>query len=107
MTAQQLLAGKWAILILHELSSGIKRFNELQKSIDITQATLANQLKKLEGEGLISRKVYAEVPLRVEYSLTEIGKQFQPVLDSVQDWGSQYISYLHEKNEAKRKAEDS
>lgn len=107
VTAQQLLAGKWAILILHELSSGIKRFNELQKSIDITQATLANQLKKLEGEGLISRKVYAEVPLRVEYSLTEIGKQFQPVLDSVQDWGSQYISYLHEKNEAKRKAADS
>ena len=98
VTAQQLLAGKWAILILHELSEGTKRFGELQKSIDITQATLSSQLKKLEEEGLITRTVFAEVPLRVEYSLTEIGRQFDPVLDMIEKWGGEYIKYLHRKN---------
>lgn len=98
VTAQQLLSGKWAILIMHELSAGTKRFGELQKSIDIAQATLATQLKKLEEEGLVSRTVYAEVPLRVEYDLTEIGREFEPVLDSIQTWGEKYIDYLHSKN---------
>lgn len=94
VTSQQLLAGKWAILILHELSNGTKRFNELQRNIDITQATLSTQLKNLQNEGLIERKVYPEVPPRVEYSLTEIGQSFQPVLDSIEEWGYQYIDYL-------------
>lgn len=101
VTAQQLLSGKWAILILHELSSGPKRFNELQKSIDITQATLATQLKKLEAEGLISRIAYPEVPVRVEYSLTEIGLEFSPVLADIETWGQKYIAFLHQKNLAK------
>ena len=98
VTAQQLLAGKWAILILQKLSEGPKRFGELQKQIDITQATLATQLKTLEAEGLIHRELFPEVPPRVEYSLTEIGQAFKPVLDSIEVWGNQYIDYLREKN---------
>ena len=98
VTAQQLLAGKWAILILQQLSEEPKRFNQLQKEIDITQATLASHLKNLESEGLICREVFAEVPPRVEYSLTEIGEQFRPVLDSIETWGYQYIDFLKKKN---------
>lgn len=94
VTSQQLLSGKWVILILHQLSDGPKRFNELQRSIDITQATLSSQLKNLQKEGLISRKVYPEVPPRTEYSLTEIGRSFQPVLDAIEKWGYEYIDYL-------------
>ena len=104
VTAQQLLAGKWAILILQQLSEGPQRFNQLQKHIDITQATLANHLKTLEAEGLIHREVFPEVPLRVEYSLTEIGKQFRPVLDSIEKWGYQYIDYLENKNNAQNQS---
>lgn len=96
VTAQRLLSGKWAILILQKLSEGPQRFNQLQKQIDITQATLSNQLKSLEADGLIHREVFAEVPPRVEYTLTEIGQQFKPVLDSIEAWGYQYIEYLKE-----------
>ena len=101
VTAQQLLAGKWAILILQKLSEGTLRFNELQRQIDITQATLTNQLKALEAEGLIHREVFPEVPLRVEYPLTPIGEQFRPVLESIERWGYQYIDYLKEKQVVK------
>lgn len=96
--AQRLLAGKWAILILQKLSGPPQRFNQLQKQIDVTQATLSSQLKHLEAEGLVCRKVFPEVPLRVEYSLTEIGKQFKPVLESIEKWGYQYIDFLRAKN---------
>ena len=99
VTAQELLAGKWAILILHELCDGPKRFGQLQKSIEITQATLATQLKHLDRDGLIHRELFPEVPPRVEYSLTEIGAEFAPVLESIERWGKRYIAYLHEKNE--------
>ena len=98
VTAQQLLSGKWAILILYALSERPKRFNELQKEIDVTQATLSTQLKSLEREGLIHRELFPEVPPRVEYSLTEIGREFQPVLDSIEAWGYKYIDHLHQTN---------
>lgn len=100
VTAQKLLAGKWAILIMHALSEEPKRYNQLQKEIDITQATLANQLKTLEAEGLIHREVYPEVPTRVEYSLTPIGEEFKPVLDMIEKWGYKYIDFLREKNDS-------
>jgi len=99
VTAQQVLQGKWAILILHELSDGPKRFNEIQKNIEVTQATLSTHLKKLQNEGIISRTVYPEVPPRVEYELTDIGLSFGPVLDSIEVWGDKYIDYL-KKNRA-------
>lgn len=98
VTAQQLISGKWAILIMQSLKDGAKRFNQIQKEIDITQATLTNQLRNLESEGLITRTVYPEVPPRVEYELTEIGSEFKPVLDSIEVWGNKYIEFLHNKN---------
>ena len=94
MTSQILLSGKWTILILHELSLGAKKFNELKREIDITHSTLAKHLKLLVEEGLVQRKVFPEVPPHVEYSLTEIGKSFQPVLDSIETWGNEYIKFL-------------
>ena len=98
VTAQQLLSGKWAILIMQSLKDGARRFNQLQKEIDITQATLTNQLRNLESEGLITRTIYPEVPPRVEYELTDIGAEFKPVLDSIEEWGNKYIDFLHRKN---------
>ena len=83
VTAQKLLQGKWAILILHALNEGTKRFNELERDIQITHATLSSQLKYMEKEGLVHRTVYPEVPPRVEYSLTAMGRRFAPVLDSI------------------------
>lgn len=96
VTAQKLLQGKWAILILHALSEGMKRFNELERDIQITHATLSSQLKYMEKEGLVHRTVYPEVPPRVEYSLTAMGRRFAPVLDSIQVWGEEYIEFLKE-----------
>ena len=95
VTAQKLLQGKWSILILHHLSNGPIRFNELRRKLpDMTHATLAKQLKQLESNGLIIRTEYPQVPPKVEYILSEIGLKFSPVLDSVQVWGQQYIDYL-------------
>ena len=96
VTAQKLLQGKWAILILHALNEGTKRFNELERDIQITHATLSSQLKYMEKEGLVHRTVYPEVPPRVEYSLTAMGRRFAPVLDSIQVWGEEYIEFLKE-----------
>ncbi len=96
VTAQKLLQGKWAILILHALNEGTKRFNELERDIQITHATLSSQLKYMEKEGLVHRTVYPEVPPRVEYSLTATGRRFAPVLDSIQVWGEEYIEFLKE-----------
>lgn len=94
MTAQQFLSRKWTVPILRELSGGTKRFGELQRTFKITKTTLSQRLKVLEVEGLVQREVFAEVPPRVEYSLTEIGKSFQPVLDSIELWGKNYIEYI-------------
>ncbi len=98
MTAQQFLQRKWTVPILQELSSGTKRFGELQRIFKITKTTLSQRLKILEKEGFIKREVFPEVPPRVEYSLTEIGKSFQPVLDSIEIWGKIYIEYLKERD---------
>ena len=95
VTSQKILQGKWAILVLHELSQGTRRFNELERELGITHATLSSQLKSLEREGIVSRTVYAEVPPRVEYSLTEIGRKFESVLASIEAWGYDYIDFLH------------
>ena len=97
-TTRQLILGKWIFPILNELSSGAKRFGQLQKAFGITRTTLTQQLKLLEHEGFVHREVFPEVPPRVEYSLTEIGKSFQPVLDSIETWGKKYIDYLKERD---------
>ena len=97
-TTQQLLLGKWLIPILNELIGGKKRFGELKKSFGISQTTLSQQLKILEHEGLICKEIFPEVPPRVEYSLTELGKSFKPVLDSIETFGKTYIEYLKARN---------
>lgn len=95
VTAQKLLSGKWSILIIYYLSSGVLRFGELQKKMQgVTQATLTKQLRTLEENGLINRHVYAEVPPKVEYSLTDIGMEFIPVLDQFKIWGQKYIATM-------------
>ena len=94
-TTQRLIQGKWAILILHYLSEGPLRFNTLQRKMPkMTHATLSNQLKQLEAEGLIARTVYGDIPPKVEYSLTELGRAFGPVLDSIRAFGQVYISHM-------------
>ena len=96
-TTQKILSGKWTILILHILEGKSVRFNELQRELGtITQATLTKQLKQLEKDGLINRKVYAQIPPKVEYSLTDIGKKFKGVLNELENWGADYINYLKE-----------
>lgn len=103
VTAQRVLQGKWAIVILHHLSEGTLRFSELQERMpDVTHSTLSSQLKQLEQEGLVKREAYPEVPPRVEYSLTEIGREFKPVLDAIGTWGDKYIKYLGERGEKAR-----
>lgn len=93
VTGQRLLQGKWSILIMHHLSEGPVRFNELQRRLpEMTHATLAKQLKQLERDGLIIRKEYPQIPPKVEYCLSKIGSDFQPVLDSLEIWGEQYIA---------------
>ncbi|EKQ50733.1 MULTISPECIES: helix-turn-helix domain-containing protein [unclassified Clostridium] len=95
VTAQKIIAGKWAVIILHNLSSKTLRFGELQRLIpELKQATLTKQLRSLEEYGLINRHVYAEVPPKVEYSLTGIGREFKIVLDSISIWGEKYIEHM-------------
>ena len=96
-TAQSLISGKWAVLILHYLEDGPVRFNELQRLMPkMTHATLSVQLKTLIENGLVERKQYESVPLKVEYSLTAIGKEFHPVIEALQEWGQKYMQYLKE-----------
>lgn len=90
-TTLSLIGDKWKVLILRELISGTKRFGELKKSIgSISQKVLTQQLRTMEVDGLVDRKVYAEVPPRVEYSLTEDGFSLKPILDSMWEWGEKY-----------------
>lgn len=90
---QSVISGKWKILIIWYISFyKTQRFNELQRRLDgITHATLANQLKELEGDGLISRKAYPEVPPRVEYTLTDLGESFVPLLKQMQAWSEENL----------------
>jgi DNA-binding HxlR family transcriptional regulator len=90
-TTLSLIGDKWKVLILRDLIGGTKRFGELRKSIgSISQKMLTQQLRDMEEDGLVNRKVYAEVPPRVEYSLTEDGVSLKPILDSLWVWGEQY-----------------
>lgn len=90
-TTLTLISDKWKVLILRDLLTGTKRFGELKKSIgDVSQKVLTTQLRQMEASGLITRKVYAEVPPRVEYTLTELGCSLRPVLLAMQDWGEAY-----------------
>ncbi len=91
----QLIGNRWKVLIIRDLLNGTKRFGELRKSIgNITQKVLTQNLRDMETAGLVIRKVYAEVPPRVEYTLTDIGYSLKPVLDSMLEWGTEYKSKI-------------
>ena len=95
VTSQKLLAGKWSLLIMYELSEGPVRFRELERRLyPITQATLTRALRQMEDDGLVHREVYGTIPPKVEYSLTEVGAGFKTVLASLEQWGNQYIDYM-------------
>lgn len=90
-TTLTLISNKWKVLILRDLLPGRKRFGELKKSIGhVSQKVLTAQLREMESSGLLTRTVYAEVPPRVEYSLTDLGYSLKPVLDAMYHWGESY-----------------
>ena len=90
-TTLTLISDKWKVLILRDLMPGTKRFGELKKSIGtVTQKVLTAQLRQMEASGLLTRTVYAEVPPRVEYILTDLGRSLRPVLDAMEAWGKAY-----------------
>ena len=90
-TTVRLIGNKWKLLILRDLMSRPWRFNELRKDLDgISQKVLTESLRSMENDGIIIRTVYAEVPPRVEYSLSSLGETLRPILDAMQAWGQEY-----------------
>ena len=97
-TTLTLIGDKWKVLILRDLLTGTKRFGELKKSVgNVSQKVLTAQLRDMEESGLLTRKVYPEVPPRVEYSLTALGQSLHPILDAMRSWGEGYKSSLNER----------
>ncbi|TGY41542.1 transcriptional regulator [Clostridium sartagoforme] len=89
----QLIGDKWKVLIMRDLLTGTKRFGELKKSVgNISQKVLTSNLRAMEESGLLTRKVYAEVPPKVEYTLTDLGYSLKPILDSMFNWGTEYMA---------------
>ena len=97
-TTLQLIGSKWKILIIRNLMSRPWRFNELKRDLEgISQRVLTQNLRELENDGLIKRKVYAEVPPRVEYSLNELGRSLLPIISTMADWGNNYKKTISNK----------
>ena len=93
-TTLMLIGDKWKVLILRDLLPGTKRFGELKKSIgNVSKKVLTAQLRDMESNGLVNRKVYPKVPPRVEYSLTELGRSLKPILDAMWDWGEEFKAH--------------
>lgn len=90
-TTLMLIGDKWKVLILRELIDGAKRFGELKRAVgSVSQKVLTAQLRDMEEKGLVDRKVFAQVPPKVEYTLTDTGLSLKPVLDAMRDWGEEY-----------------
>ena len=90
-TTLTLISNKWKVLIVRDLMDGTKRFGELQRSVgNVSQKVLTEQLRAMEADGLVHRAVYAEVPPRVEYSLTPLGRSLKPIMDALRVWGEAY-----------------
>lgn len=88
----QIISGKWTILIIRDLAAGVKRFNQLERSLrGISPKTLSERLRSLEEEGIIVRQTFAEVPPRVEYTLTEKGRDLVSVIESMRQYGKQWL----------------
>lgn len=94
-TTLKMTDSKWKVLIIRDLLSGTKRFGELKKSVSgITQKVLTAKLRELEEHGLVERKIYSQIPPKVEYTLTDVGYSLRPVIDSLQAWGKDYKKYI-------------
>lgn len=92
-TTLMLIGNKWKVLILRDLMEGTRRFGQLKKSVgNVSQKVLTAQLRSMEQDELLTRKVYAQVPPRVEYTLTERGRSLKPILDAMRPWGEAYRS---------------
>ena len=90
-TTVQLIGNKWKLLIIRNLMVRPWRFNELQRDLDgVSQKVLTDSLRSMEADGLVTRTVFPEVPPRVEYSLTDLGRSLQPILDAMRAWGEEY-----------------
>ncbi len=90
-TTVQLIGSKWKLLILRNLFMRPWRFNELRKVLEgISQKVLTDSLRAMEEDGIITRTVYAEVPPRVEYALSPLGESMKPILDAMEQWGTEY-----------------
>ncbi len=90
-TTVQLIGNKWKLLIIRNLMVRPWRFNELQRDLDgVSQKVLTDSLRSMEADGLVTRTVFPEVPPRVEYSLTDLGRSLQPILDTMRAWGEEY-----------------
>ena len=95
-TTVQLIGNKWKLLIMRNLRVRPWRFNELQKSLEgISQKVLTDSLRSMESDGIITLTVYPEVPLRVEYALSELGKSMRPIIASMEQWGIEYKKSLN------------
>lgn len=96
-TTIHLIGGRWKVLILRELFGGIKRFSELQRALTgITQKMLTQQLREMETDGLITRKVYPVIPPKVEYSLTSLGESLRPIIKEMHHWGKDYEEKMNQ-----------
>lgn len=94
-TTFSLIGDKWKVLIIRDLLNGTKRFGELKKSVEgISQKVLTTNLRSMENDGLVVRKVFPEVPPRVEYTLTDVGYSLAPVLNAMASWGTDYKTFI-------------
>ena len=94
-TTLRVIEGKWKVLVLHHLLKEVRRFNELHRLlVGVSPRTLAKQLRELERDGILRRKVYSEIPPRVEYSLTALGMSLEPVLHAMDAWGEVFAHRL-------------
>ncbi|MGN1007476.1 MAG: winged helix-turn-helix transcriptional regulator [Butyricicoccus sp.] len=90
-TTLRLIGNRWKILIIRDLMGGTRRFGELKKSVgEITQKVLTSNLREMEADGLVTRTAYAEMPPRVEYTLTEAGRSLRPIIEAMTRWGEEY-----------------
>lgn len=96
-TTLLMISDKWVVLILRDLRSGTKRFGELMKSVTgVSQKVLTEKLRAMEEHGIVSRKVYPEVPPRVEYTITDLGATLFPIIDAMEQWGWGYKKMVAE-----------
>lgn len=97
---QDVIRGKWKLVILYLLKDGVMRFSELQRALpSVRQGYLTQQLRELEQDGMIHREVYKVIPPKVEYSLADMGVRFLKVMEVMREWGTEYIEYLQEQED--------